>query len=168
MSSDLMEPAPAPGARSGRARVPAWAAALAAGVLAAGLTGAAGEAAVGYFDPLAYGTPGTAGVVTGGSERAMIRDATLAYGLQGSILGLLLGLAGVVAGGGARAALLAIPAGLLVGGLGAAASLGLFQLWMRHQDPIAGDLTLSLLTHGGAWAAVGAGAGLAFGLGLGL
>jgi hypothetical protein len=137
-------------------------------VLAAGLTGAAGEAAVGYFDPLAYGTPGTAGVVTGGSERAMIRDATLAYGLQGSILGLLLGLAGVVAGGGARAALLAIPAGLLVGGLGAAASLGLFQLWMRHQDPIAGDLALSLLTHGGVWAAVGAGGGLAFGLGMGL
>jgi hypothetical protein len=170
MSTDLKGSAPAPGARSGRARVPAWAAALAAGVLAAGLTGAAGEAAVGYFDPLAYGTPGTAGVVTGGSERAMIRDAALAYGLQGAILGLLLGLAGVVAGGRARAraALLAIPAGLLVGGLGAAASLGLFQLGLRHQDPIAGDLTLSLLTHSGVWAAVGAGGGLAFGLGMGL
>lgn len=170
MSSDLIESAPAPGARSERVRVPVWAAALAAGVLAAGLTGAAGEAAVGYFDPRAYGTSGTAGVVTGGSEWAMICDATLAYGLQGSILGLLLGLAGVVAGGGARAraALLAIPAGLLVGGLGVAASLGLFPLWMRHQDPIAGDLALSLLTHGGVWAVVGAGGGLAFALGMGL
>jgi hypothetical protein len=164
---DLDHPAPA---TTRVARV--WFAALAAGVLAAALAWPAVEAAVRSIPTE------TEGVNVNGEEKAIVtvlssyrsdvKRATLAYGLQGAILGLALGLAGAAVRRSAGAAPVAALAGLIGGGIaGAGVSFGLFPIFFRHLDPISGDLLLPLITHGAVWSAVGAAVGLAFGIGRG-
>jgi hypothetical protein len=89
----------------------------------------------------------------------------MAFGFRGAVLGAALGLAGglarrkIAAGAGL--------AGLVLGGAaGGGAAFGAFTAYLRHRDPISGDLLLPLLCHAAAWAALGAAGGLAFGLGL--
>ena len=54
---------------------------------------------------------------------------------------------------------------LLGGGVGAALSWLILPIYYAHST--GGELSYSLLVHGGIWLAVGAAAGLAFGIGLG-
>lgn len=150
----------------------AWTAALVAGVVATGLTWGAGEASVGRFEPEATGHPERGPqhgfIAPEAAQRAERQDAALSYGLQGAILGLLLGLAGAAARGSARPTITAGLAGLALGGvLGAAVSYGVFGLVARLVGPGNQEMLPALLGHAAAWSAVGASGGIAFGLGLG-
>src|SRR5262245_58309401 len=83
-----------------------WSAALAAGILASGVTWAAAETAVGRVVPDFGGDKGplAGGVDLQTVNRALVNEAALGYGLQGGLLGLLLGLARGAARGSTRAA----------------------------------------------------------------
>jgi hypothetical protein len=164
---------PPPGPTSAGAvphRRPPWLSALAAGVIAAGLTWGAGEAAAGRFDPGTVADPSrgplAGGVSVEAVNRALVNEAVLTYGLQGAILGLLLGLAGAAAGGSARAAMAGGLTGLVLGGAaGAGASLGAFTVFVQAVDPSSNDLVGPIIAHAVAWGLLGAAAGLAFGVG---
>ena len=95
-----------------------------------------------------------------------IRNGIIAFGALGGATGLALGLAGGLI---RRSALRAIAAGatglLLGGGIGVALSWLILPIYYEHST--GGELTYSLMVHGGVWVAVGAAAGLAFGIGLG-
>lgn len=164
-AQDAVTPAPTRTARL-------WAAALAAGALASALAWLAGEAAIRSLptetaDANVNGED-SAIVTVLSSNRSDVKRATLAYGCQGAILGLALGLAGAAVRRSAKRAGVAAPSGLVVGGAaGAGASFGLFPVFFEHLDPISGDLLLPLATHVAVWSAVGASGGLAFGIGLG-
>ena len=159
----------ASGGSSRRLMLPA---ALVAGVLAAGLSWAAGEAAVGRFDVETLADP-EAGPLGGLVDKDIIRggqvrEAAFIYGVQGALLGLLLGLAGGLAGRSARRGAIGGVAGMLIGGaMAASASMGLFMAYLKGVDPNSGDLIRPMLTHGAVWSLVGAAGGLGFGLGLG-
>ena len=144
-----------------------WVAALVAGVIATGLTWAAGEVSVDRFPQKKVIDPMTESADLAGFHRVLVKNATLACGLQGALLGLTLGVAGVVASGASkRSAAGAI--GLVIGGvLGAVGSFGLFTAYFALVDANAQDMTPSILTHGGVAAMIGAAGGLAFGVGLG-
>ena len=121
-------------------RRPPWPVALAAGVVAAGLTWGAGEAAKGRFDPGTVADP-SKGPLGGGVDPetfnlAVVKEAVLTYGLQGAVLGLLLGLAGAVAAGSARAAAAGGLTGLVLGGAaGAGAAPGGFTALRSDRRP---------------------------------
>ncbi len=149
-----------------------WVAALVAGTLASALAWAAGEAAIRSIPTETAGANvngEVASIITvASSNRSDVKRATLAYGLQGAILGLALGLAGAAVRRSARLAGLAGLVGMVVGGAaGAGASFGIFPIFFEHLDPISGDLLLPLAAHVAVWSAVGAAGGLAFGIGLG-
>ena len=92
----------------------------------------------------------------------------MAYGLQGGILALALGLAGGAVRRSASGAALGGLTGLVIGAaVGAGASLGIFPIFFRNLDPISGDILLPLITHAVFWATLGAAAGLAYGVGHG-
>jgi hypothetical protein len=147
-----------------------WAWALAAGVLAGLLSGAGGEAA--WKGVRSAQTPKIVPFPTEEDYNRVIRgmasSTAVSFIQQGAILGAVLGLAGGLARRSARAGLVAA---LVGGGIGAAAAAlaayGLLPVYFRNVAPESDTLTLPLLTHGGVWAAIGAGAGLAFGLGCG-
>jgi hypothetical protein len=179
MSGDLFEPrvdtsvprpALIPGLAPRRARV--WAAAITAGVVAIGLTWGAGEASIGRFQPEATGRPELGpqhGFISPEAEhRAVLKNAALAYGLQGAILAALLGVAGAAARGSVGAAVKAGFAGLLLGaGLGAAVSYAAFTLVARWAGFGSQEMLPDLLGHVASWSVVGASGGAAFGWGLG-
>lgn len=146
-----------------------WAAALTAGVLASGLSWTAGEASLDRFKSTKVIDPLRDQVDPTEVSRFAVKNATLACGLQGALLGLTLGLAGAAAGRRpGRDAATAGLAGLALGGvLGAAASFGLFTAFFATVDPNSQDLIPSLLTHAGVASLLGASGGVAFGLGLG-
>jgi hypothetical protein len=147
-----------------------WLAALAAGIVAAGLTWGVGEASAGRFDPGTVADP-SKGPLAGGVSpeavnRGLVNEAVLTYGLQGAVLGLLLGLAGAAAGGSARAAVPGGLAGLVLGGAaGAGVALGAFTVFVQSVDPSSNDLVKPLVAHAVVWGVLGAAAGVAFGVG---
>jgi hypothetical protein len=152
---------PAPGALWG------WAVALG---LLAGVIAWTGEEVSRRFvnpEPLSgepFPGPATARLLAG----ARLRSGLIAFGLQGALLGLALGVAGGLARRSRPAAVTAGLSGMVVGGLaGAGASLFFVPIFHRRFDPMNDDLVMPLLVHSGQWGAVGAAAGLAFGMGLG-
>jgi hypothetical protein len=147
------------------ARFRHWPAAFAAGVIATALSWGAGEAALDFFPQKRLINPQTETVDMALYNRVVVKNATLAYGLQGAILGLTLGLAGAATRRSAGHAVRAGLTGLLAGGaVGAVASFGLFTAFASARSS---DISLSLMAHGGVWSLIGACGGAAFGLGLG-
>ncbi|RUL89134.1 hypothetical protein [Tautonia sociabilis] len=160
------------GAGARPVRRPPWVAALAAGVVAAGLSWGAGEVANGLFAPQLLVDPmkgPTAGAASNEDiRRGRVLDATLTYGVQGAVLGLLLGLAGASVGGTGRSGAIGGAAGLAAGGLlGAGGASILFSIYLENVDPNANDLLFPLAIHAGVWSLVGLAGGLALGLGAG-
>jgi hypothetical protein len=158
-SAGIRESVVAPVASSG-ART--WALALAAGLMAGVVAWAVGEATL--VPEAAYENKKAHVHVV--HSVAGIRNGIISFGALGAATGLALGLAGGLIG---RSALRAIAAGatglLLGGGVGAALSKLILAIYYNHSA--SGELTYSLMVHGGIWTAVGAAAGLAFGIGLG-
>lgn len=146
--------------------------ALVAGVLACLLSWGAGEGVLGFFQPKRVPNPANAievPIENAELHSTDVKNAALTYGLEGAILGLVLGLAGAAAARSARSALLAGLTGLVIGAaVGTAVSLGAFTAYFRLSAAYQGKLLPSVLAHIAAWAPIGAAAGLAFGLGLGL
>jgi hypothetical protein len=94
------------------------------------------------------------------------RNGIISFGALGATTGLALGLAGGLISRSAIRAVLAGTTGLLLGGgVGAAVCWLVLPIYYEHST--GGEITYSLLVHGGDWVAVGAAAGLAFGIGLG-
>jgi hypothetical protein len=148
----------------------AWLAAMTAGLLAVAVDWPAGEAAVKYIrtekDVANVNGREQAIVTVLSSNRSDVKRATLAYGLQGAILGLALGLAGAAVRRSANTVPAAALAGLIGGGVaGSGLSFGLFPILFRQLDPISGDLVLPMIIHVAVWSVVGAAVGLAFGIG---
>ena len=145
-----------------KSAVRTWALALAAGLLAGVIAWAVGEATL--VPEAAYENKKEHVHVA--HSVAGIRNGIISFGALGAATGLALGLAGGLIG---RSALRAIAAGatglLLGGGVGVALSQLILPIYYNHST--SGELTYSLMVHGGIWTAVGAVAGLAFGIGLG-
>ena len=159
--SDGLPPTSGP---STRRRI--WPAALAAGLVATALTWVAGEVSVERFPQKKPADPLTQTADLAGFNRVLVKNAALGAGLQGALLGLILGIAGAasVAGRPGPAAL----AGFSLGGtLGAIGAHGLFTAYFALVDANSQDLIPSLLAHGGVAALIGGSGGMAFGLGLG-
>jgi len=100
--------------------------------------------------------------------KAYIQRGSLSYAATGTLVGLMLGLAGGIARRSVKAAALAGLVGLLVGGIveGGVARLSLWLIYMKF-EPGPEEMLHSLLSHEALWDAVGLTGGLAFGLGLG-
>lgn len=149
----------------------AWPAALAAGILAALLTGGAGEVTSRWHDPDLnphLGPQQGGGPTAESVRRTTLQNAMLTYGVQGAVLGLLLGLAGGIAGRSAGRAIAGGLAGVALGGAaGAGAALGAFTVFLDSVDPNSDNLVPPLLAHGAVWGLLGAAGGLAFGVGFG-
>ncbi|MEW4569424.1 hypothetical protein AB1L88_16285 [Tautonia sp. JC769] len=171
--SDFRPPS-APGPR--QPRVSPTLSALIAGLIAAGLSGAAGESFVGLFAPAERaGAEADPSLDPDDGEqrspeqlRGLVLDATVTFAAQGGLLGLMLGLAGGVSGRSLPMAGLGagigVMAGAVVCGLGA---FGLFTLYLNHVDPIAPELLAPLSTRSILWGVMGGVGGMAFGIGLG-
>jgi hypothetical protein len=94
------------------------------------------------------------------------RDATISFGIQGAVLGLLLGATGGCLVRSVRQGIAAALTGLVAGGLaGAGTSRWLVPFYFDNLST--GDLTYSLVVNGGIGGAIGAASGLALGLGRG-
>jgi hypothetical protein len=99
---------------------------------------------------------------------ALIKNATLAFGLLGAVLGLVLGLAGGVARRSPRAGAMAAAIGLVAGGAaGAGMARVLVPIAAADLVSVSESLVFAMLIHGGIWSAIGAAAGLAYGIGRG-
>ncbi|WP_435011886.1 hypothetical protein P12x_005982 (plasmid) [Tundrisphaera lichenicola] len=145
-----------------------WVAALLGGLLASPLTWVTGEASVDQFRAKEVRDPLSETVDMAGINRVIVKNAALTHGVQGAILGLILGLAGGLTVRPVRMARLAGLSGLLLGGaLGAAGSFGLFTAFQVLTDANSQDIIPSLVAHSGVAALIGAAAGLAFGMGSG-
>jgi hypothetical protein len=146
-----------------------WICTLAAGIVAGLSSWIAGEEARRYVDP----TPLSKEVFPGPATARLLATATsrsgmLAYGFQGTILGLCLGLTGGFLRRSSAAAIIAGAGGAAAAGAaGAFAAKFLIPVFYRNVDDGAVDLILPLLIHGGLWTSIGAVAGIAFGVGLG-
>jgi hypothetical protein len=163
-------------ARSGPApfaagRLSAWA--LGAGILAGVAAWLIGEATLQTFRPKMVTADTPVGRLTAAPAdevvRTDIKNAALAFAVQGACLGLALGLAGGLAAGSARAGVVAGLAGAVLGAaLAYGASAALQPLYYRNVQLDQHDqgLAVSMLVHGGIWAAAGLAGGVAFGLGL--
>ncbi len=145
-----------PGART-------WALALAAGLAAGVVAWGIGEMVLVPEVGIRANKEHKIGV---SPSTAGIQNGILCFGALGAATGLGLGLVGGMIGGSVLRSILAGAAGLvLAGGLAAGVSWLILPVYFDHARE--GDMTYSLMAHGGAWIAVGAGAGLAFGIGLG-
>lgn len=162
-------PIPPPPSRA-PVRGRSWLVAGLAGLIATAMTFGAGEVAGGLI-PQKVVDPMKESADLVGFNRVVVKNAAIATGLQGALLGLSLGLAGAVAASGpkARTSLRAATGGglgfLLGGGLGAAGAFGLFSAYYASTDANSQDMIPALLTHTGVASLVGAAAGLAFGVG---
>jgi hypothetical protein len=150
-----------------------WPLVLAAGLGAGVISWLAGEAAYGFFRPAIVWTTLKSGqvvnIATHATEvAAEIRNSALSSGLLGATLGLSMGLAGGLARrdgrAGAKASLIGLSLGVLVG---AGTGLPLAWVFYKNEWANASDLIQPMLLHCGTWGAVGTVGGLAFGLGLG-
>jgi hypothetical protein len=147
---------------------------LGAGLLAGVMAWLVGEATVGFFQPKMVTMNTPAGRMTGASiqevTRTDVKNAALAFAVQGACLGLALGLAGGLARGSVRAGAVAGLAGMILGGaLAFGASVVMQPVYYRsiQMDQVDQDLGVPMLVHGSIWGAAGLAAGFAFGLGLG-
>jgi hypothetical protein len=161
-----------PGARTAADRLPIWT--LGAGILAGAVAWLAGEATVQAFRPKMVTMDTPVGRMTGAPAdevvRTDIKNAALAFAVQGACLGLALGLAGGLARCSARAGAAAGAAGAVLGGalaLGASVALQPVYYQSLQLDRVDQGLSVPMLVHGGIWGAAGLAGGLAFGLGLG-
>lgn len=147
---------------------------LGAGLLAGAVAWLAGEATVQTFRPKMVTANTPMGPMTAAPAdeivRTDVKNAALAFAMQGACLGLALGLAGGLARGSARAGAAAGLAGAAIGAalaLGAAAALQPVYYQSLQLDRVEQGLTVPMLVHGGIWGAAGLAGGLAFGLGTG-
>lgn len=147
---------------------------LGAGLLAGAMTWLVGEATVATFRPKMEVMNTPAGRMTGATVEEVVRtdvkNATLAFVVQGACLGLAMGLAGGLARHSAGAGIGAGVAGGILGAalaFGASAALQPVYYSNRELDRVDPGLTVPMLVHGGIWGAVGLAGGLAFGLGRG-
>jgi hypothetical protein len=132
-----------------------------------------GEATVEAFRPTMVTMDTPVGRMTAAPAQEVMRtdvkNAALAFAVQGACLGLALGLAGGLSRGSAGAW---AAAGLAEAVLGAALALGasaaLQPVYYRNVqlDQIDLGLAVPMLVHGGIWGAAGLAGGLAIGLGL--
>ena len=139
-----------------------WALALAAGLLAGLIAWAIGEATL--VPEASYENKKEKIHVA--LSVAGIRNGTISFGALGAVAGLVLGMAGGLIGRSALRTIAAGATGLLLGG-GVGVTLSRLILPIYYEHSASGELTYSLMVHGGIWLAVGAAAGLAFGIGLG-
>jgi hypothetical protein len=153
-------------------RLVIWA--LFAGLLAGAIAWLVGEATVEVFRPTMVTMDTPVGRMTAASSdevmRTDMKNAALAFAVQGACLGLALGLAGGLVQGSARSAALAGLAGAVLGGalaFGASAALQPVYYQNVQLDQVEQGLTVPMLVHGGIWGAAGIAGGVAFGLGLG-
>jgi hypothetical protein len=139
-----------------------WTLALAAGLAAGVIAWAIGEATlVPEMEHLAgRGEIKVPVSVTG------THNGIASFGALGAALGLGLGLAGGLISRSFLRACLAAAIGLFLGG-GASVAVSRLILPVYYAHLTEDDLTYSLMTHSGVWAAIGGVAGLVFGLGLG-
>jgi hypothetical protein len=158
--SDPVPPsATAPEANSA---VRAWALALAAGLVAGVVAWAIGEATLvpeaGFVnkDEKIAVQPSVAG----------IRNGTISFGALGAALGLGLGLVGGLIRHSVPRAFVAGFIGLVAGG-GAGAALSQVVLPVYYEHYTTGDIMYSLMVHACVWVAVALAAGFAFALGVG-
>jgi hypothetical protein len=158
--------------RPAATRLAIWA--LGAGLLAGAAAWLVGEATVDVFRPTMVTMDTPAGRMTAASVQELTRtdmkNAALAFAMQGACLGLALGLAGGLARGSAWSGAAAGLAGAVLGGalaLGTSAVLQPVYYQNVQLDQIEQGLTVPMLVHGGIWGAAGLAGGLAFGLGLG-
>jgi hypothetical protein len=156
-----------------RAERPAllWLWGLAAGVAAGLIAWLAGEIAYGTFAPsdklLHNLNPALSPALAQEQRAANINNATLAFGLLGTIVGLTLGVAGGLARRSLKSGVMAGVIGLLAGGaVGAGVARALVPISEDYSQLLSDNLGYSLLIHGGIWSAVAAAGGLAFGLGI--
>jgi hypothetical protein len=168
-AGSAVRPGPARPASNGLAL---WA--LAAGLVAGAAAWLVGEATVQIFRPTMVMTDTPAGRMLGASAQELtltdMKNAALAFTVQGACLGLALGLAGGLARGSARSGAAAGLTGAVLGGaLALVASAALQPVYYRNVqlDQIEQGLTVPMLVHGGIWGAAGLAGGLAFGIGLG-
>ena len=154
-------------ARPASNRLAIWA--LGAGLVAGAVAWLVGEATVEVFRPTMVTMDTPVGRMTAASAQEVMRtdmkNAALAFAVQGGCLGLAMGLAGGLARGSARAGAAAGLAGAVLGGalaLGAAAALQPVYYRNVQLDQVEQGLTVPLLVHGGIWGA----AGLAGGVGV--
>jgi hypothetical protein len=129
-----------------------------------------GEAFVGYFSPpVALMDDLGASAELGRQQIASdLKNACVAFGWLGAILGLALGFAGGMTRRSTAAAGKAAALGLILGGCsGVGLSLFLLPIYERNRDMISDDMVLPILIHCGIWGGIGASTGLAFGIGRG-
>jgi hypothetical protein len=149
-----------------------WVVALVAGLAAGLLSWIGGEGVYGLFAPPAElvhsanfaRSPELAREQTA----ALIRNATLAFGVLGAVLGIVLGAAGGGARRSAQAAAMAAALGLVLGtATGVGLGLAVVPIAAGDLVMISESLGFAMLTHASIWGPLGAAAGLAFGIGLG-
>jgi hypothetical protein len=143
--------------------------ALAAGAVGGVVAWLGGEAIHGWFEaPLIDPFDRRSREMRGLVRASTVREALLAFGMLGAVLGLTLGGAGGLIRRSVSAALGAGGLGLaLAAAAGAGAAACLVPYYLGHVNRDADDLVLPLLTHAGIWAPIGAAAGLVLGGGSG-
>jgi hypothetical protein len=164
---DLDPPAPRPAAAARTGRVAA--AAVTGAALAGVVAWLGGEAVRGSFDaPLLDSFHPQSGQMGAMVAAAVSREATVAFGLLGGVLGLAMGVIGGVARRSTRAALESGGLGLALGAAaGAGAAAAMVPVYLRYVNRDGDDLLMPLLTHEAIAAAIGAASGLALGAGMG-
>jgi hypothetical protein len=100
------------------------------------------------------------------------KNATVAYGILGAMLGLALGVAGGLVLNSPQRGAFAGFTGAVLGAIGGAGgAIAFLPIYFRQldvaQEELGRDLVIPLLVHCGAWAIIGAASGIALGLGLG-
>jgi hypothetical protein len=149
-----------------------WTFALSGGLLAGLIAWSLGEPLRTQFEPekemaKIFGVPQMATTYRTNAV-AELKNATVAYAIQGAALGLMLGLAGGLSQGHVRRAVGAGLSGLVLGGLIVAGiSYGLLHALGLAAQPSRGELTLGFQIHLAGWVPAGAIGGLALAWGVG-
>jgi hypothetical protein len=154
-----------------RSRRQIWMIALLAGVLAGLLAWLIGESTHGFFRPRLY--PVSAMGMTAmrpsreSQQLADTMNARLAFAILGGSTGLIMGLAGGLAGRSPARGVMAGLAGTVFGAAVAVlASMAFLPFFFQSLVPDTNELLTPILIHGGIWMAIGAIGGLAFNVGM--